>query len=80
MELTNVINARTSRTSAFYDIFINGEKDNEWPRSQGCVTRRGLVWRSYMPRKFKIGATIPQDNCVDICTTSVLLRCWKMDL
>ncbi|MEO8377266.1 MAG: NADPH-dependent assimilatory sulfite reductase hemoprotein subunit, partial [Candidatus Sumerlaeota bacterium] len=67
-ELTNVINARTlPRTSAFYDVFINGEKDNELaPIAQLRNENEDLYGDTYMPRKFKIGITIPEDNCVDI--------------
>ncbi|MCC6546586.1 NADPH-dependent assimilatory sulfite reductase hemoprotein subunit [Candidatus Sumerlaeota bacterium] len=67
-QLTNAINARTlPRTTAFYDIFINGEKDNELaPIAKLRDEKEDMYGDSYMPRKFKIAVTIPQDNCVDV--------------
>ncbi|CAN5323821.1 NADPH-dependent assimilatory sulfite reductase hemoprotein subunit [soil metagenome] len=67
-ELTTTINARTlPRTTAFYDIFINGERDNtDAPIATLRDETEDLYGSTYMPRKFKIGVTIPQDNCIDV--------------
>lgn len=69
-DLSKVITLRTlPRTMAYYDIFINGEKDNEQaPVANLRDESEDLYGPSYMPRKFKIGLTIPQDNCVDVFT------------
>ncbi len=69
-DLARVINERTlPRTMAYYDIFINGEKDNALvPTATLRDEKEDLYGDSYMPRKFKIGLTIPQDNCVDVFT------------
>ncbi|MBI1291308.1 NADPH-dependent assimilatory sulfite reductase hemoprotein subunit [bacterium] len=70
IELAREISFRTlPRTNAFYDIFINGEKDNsDAPKFQLRDESEDLYGKTYMPRKFKIGVTIPEDNCVDIFT------------
>ncbi len=69
-ELSRQISDRTlPRTNAFYDIFIDGEKDNTGvPTFELRSEAEDLYGTSFMPRKFKIGITIPQDNCVDIYT------------
>jgi sulfite reductase beta subunit-like hemoprotein len=67
-ELGRQISDRTlPRTNAYYDIFINGEKDEEMaPRFERRSEAEDLYGENYMPRKFKIGITIPEDNCIDI--------------
>lgn len=52
------------KTNAYYDVWINGEKfspDAEQP--DGVEPIYGKV---YLPRKFKIGFSMANDNCVDI--------------
>jgi sulfite reductase beta subunit-like hemoprotein len=68
IELAREINVRTlPRTNAFYDIFINGERQNgDAPKFSIRDEAEDLYGPSYMPRKFKLGITIPEDNCVDI--------------
>jgi sulfite reductase beta subunit-like hemoprotein len=66
-EIARQISDRTlPRTNAFYDIFINGEKDNSLAGLRD--EKEDLYGATYMPRKFKIGITVPEDNCVDIFT------------
>ncbi len=68
--LAQQISDRTlPRTNAFYDVFINGDRENG---DVPTFTRRSEVediyGEVYMPRKFKIGITVPEDNCVDVFT------------
>lgn len=49
------------RTSAYHEIWLDGEKiteDEEEP----------IYGPTYLPRKFKIGVALPDDNCIDIYT------------
>lgn len=69
-ELGRQISDRTlPRTNSYYDIFINGEKDNAGvPKFELRSEQEDLYGEFYMPRKFKIGITVPEDNCVDVFT------------
>ncbi len=58
------------KSAAYYEIFVNGE------RAHGVAPRVALphdetdelYGTTLLPRKFKIGLTIPEDNCVDVFT------------
>jgi len=52
------------RTGAYHEIWVDGEK----------VTEAGpdpLYGESYLPRKFKIGLAIPEDNTIDVLTNDL---------
>lgn len=56
------------RTSAYYEIWVDGEKHSE--RSlEGNV--EPIYGKTYLPRKFKIGVALPDDNCVDVYTQDI---------
>ncbi len=67
-ELTRQISDRyLPRSTAFYDVFIDGERQDELgSKIKLRDEREDIYGETYMPRKFKIGVTIPEDNCVDI--------------
>lgn len=69
-ELSRQISDRTlPRTTAFYDVFINGERDKELaPTIEVRSQVEDIYGENYMPRKFKIAITTPEDNCIDIFT------------
>ncbi len=51
-------------TKAYYEIWVDEEKielDEKEP----------LYGKTYLPRKFKIGLALPNDNCIDIFTQDV---------
>jgi sulfite reductase (ferredoxin) len=54
------------RTSAYHQIWINGEE-----MVQDTVVEEPLYGNTYLPRKFKIAIAFPGDNCVDIFTNDV---------
>jgi sulfite reductase beta subunit-like hemoprotein len=54
-----------ARSSAFVDIWINGEKLSQEPAD---LPEEPIYGRHYLPRKFKIGIVIPPRNDVDIFT------------
>jgi sulfite reductase (ferredoxin) len=54
-----------ARSSAYVDIWINGEKLGKEPEE---TPEDPIYGRHYLPRKFKIGIAIPPRNDVDIYT------------
>lgn len=55
-------------TSAYHEIWINGEKLNLDGVKDKAVPQDELYGRTYLPRKFKIGLVLPPLNDVDIFT------------
>jgi sulfite reductase (ferredoxin) len=59
----------TPRTRAYHEIWIDGEKveapeiDEEPPDP--------IYGRTYLPRKFKMGVSLPGDNCIDVYTQDI---------
>ena len=54
------------RTGAYHEIWVDGEK----------VTGEGpdpLYGERYLPRKFKIGLAIPEDNTIDVLTNDLAI-------
>src|SRR5262245_6498714 len=49
------------RTSAYHEIWLDG-KPAEAPRQDD----EPIYGKVYLPRKFKIGLALPEDNCVDV--------------
>lgn len=73
-ELTLAITNRFApRTEAYREIWLRdletGEKE---PFASSTATTTGpvepLYGQTYLPRKFKIGIALPEDNCIDIYT------------
>ena len=56
------------RTSAYYEIWVDGEKRLE---QSSKSNDEPIYGRAYLPRKFKIGVALPQDNCIDVYTQDV---------
>jgi sulfite reductase (ferredoxin) len=61
------------RSSAYWDIWLDGEKIETLPRAGGpLVPTTGddpvepLYGKTYLPRKFKTAFALPEDNCTDI--------------
>ena len=53
------------RTSAYHEIWLDGEKAVSSPASED---EEPIYGKTYLPRKFKTGITLPEDNCIDIHT------------
>jgi sulfite reductase (ferredoxin) len=52
------------RSRAYYDIWLNGESVSpDANQDEGVEPIYGKV---YLPRKFKIGFSMPYDNCIDL--------------
>jgi sulfite reductase (ferredoxin) len=50
------------KTRAYHEIWLNGEKQPEAP---GTV-EEPMYGKAYLPRKFKTGLALPEDNCIDV--------------
>jgi sulfite reductase (ferredoxin) len=60
------------RTSAYREIWIDGEKVEAAPSGEGAAQQTEPIYgTTYLPRKFKIGIAMPDDNCVDIFTQDI---------
>lgn len=72
----------TPKTDAYADIWMDGENvTNEFddgrlnwlPETDRSGAVDPLYGDNYMPRKFKIGMTLPDDNCVDVLTNDMAI-------
>jgi len=52
------------RSCAYHDIFLNGEKMS--PDADQAEDVEPIYGKVYLPRKFKIGLSMPYDNCIDL--------------
>lgn len=67
------------RSSAFRDIWLTDTSNGEKQQVSGTASASGatgdqvepIYGRQYLPRKFKIGVTLPDDNCIDVYTHDV---------
>jgi sulfite reductase (ferredoxin) len=50
------------RTRAYHEIWLNGEAVHEPTAPEA----EPLYGKTYLPRKFKCGIALPEDNCVDV--------------
>ncbi len=59
------------RTRAYHEIWVNGEKVelNEDENEE----IEPIYGDTYLPRKFKIGLTIPEDNSIDVLTHDIAI-------
>jgi sulfite reductase (ferredoxin) len=50
------------RSGAYHEIWLNGK-----PQSDGTAEQEEPIYgKTYLPRKFKMGLALPDDNCVDV--------------
>ena len=61
------------KTDSYWDIWLDGEKMDNYPFIPTPATGEPLYGELYMPRKFKIGIGQPEDNCADILTNDLAL-------
>jgi sulfite reductase (ferredoxin) len=52
------------RTKAYHEIWLNGQPVTETTTSPHDV--EPLYGKVYLPRKFKTGLALPEDNCIDV--------------
>ncbi|MCA8995637.1 MAG: NADPH-dependent assimilatory sulfite reductase hemoprotein subunit, partial [Planctomycetaceae bacterium] len=53
------------QSSAYYEIWL---KDGEESELVHQVTEEPIYGKTYLPRKFKMGIALPDDNCIDVYT------------
>src|SRR5205807_3613473 len=51
------------RSGAYHEIWLNGKPVGDAPPEANVEPIYGKV---YLPRKFKTGLALPEDNCIDI--------------
>jgi sulfite reductase (ferredoxin) len=57
------------RSSAYREIWVDGEP---WSEDQGAADAPDLLYGDrYLPRKFKIGLAVPEDNTIDVLTNDL---------
>ncbi len=56
------------RTKAYHEIWLNGERVGFAEEREPVEPIYGKV---YLPRKFKIGIAMPEDNCVDVYSQDI---------
>jgi sulfite reductase (ferredoxin) len=59
-----------SKSGAYYEIWLNGEKLNDAVSAEG-EDPEPIYGKTYLPRKFKFAMAFPDDNCVDIYSDDV---------
>lgn len=62
----NIANFCAPKTTAYHEIWLDGENLATQPEESQEV--EPLYGEYYLPRKFKIGLAIPEDNTIDVLT------------
>lgn len=55
------------RTTAYYEIWLKDGDQSELVH-ETKADEEPIYGKTYLPRKFKIGVTLPEDNCIDVYT------------
>lgn len=56
------------RSGAYREIFLQDPDNGEKQRLEPEEKVEPIYLRHYLPRKFKIGIALPEDNCIDVYT------------
>lgn len=58
------------KTKAYYELWVRDEETGEETLEGGGEPEEiePIYGKTYLPRKFKIGVTLPEDNCIDVYT------------
>ena len=59
------------QTGAYHEIWVDGEKWQDEPASAAAPDP--LYGERYLPRKFKAGLAIPEDNTIDVLTNDLAI-------
>jgi sulfite reductase (ferredoxin) len=59
------------QTGAYHEIWVDGEKWQDEAASEAAPDP--LYGERYLPRKFKIGLAIPEDNTIDVLTNDLAI-------
>ncbi len=70
-QLTDALtDALAPRTPAYHQLWMTDQETGE-KTLQGGAEVEPLYGPTYLPRKFKIGIALPEDNCIDIYTQDI---------
>ena len=67
-ELTEAL---APQTPAYHELWITDPETGEETLEGGGPVIEPLYGPTYLPRKFKIGIALPEDNCIDIYTQDI---------
>ncbi len=70
------------QTGAYNEIWVDGEKwrDEEAAPAEPPKSPDPLYGERYLPRKFKIGLAVPEDNTIDVLTNDLaIVPLWEGD-
>ncbi|WP_339733098.1 NADPH-dependent assimilatory sulfite reductase hemoprotein subunit [uncultured Gimesia sp.] len=59
------------QTTSYFDLWITDEDGNKTNEAEFQPVEEPIYGKVYLPRKFKIGIALPEDNCVDIYTQDI---------
>ncbi len=59
------------KTTSYFDLWITDEEGNKTNEADFQPVIEPIYGKVYLPRKFKIGIALPEDNCVDIYTQDI---------
>jgi sulfite reductase (ferredoxin) len=56
------------RTTAYAEIWLQDDEGEKTPLSEFTPVEEPIYGERYLPRKFKTGIALPEDNCIDVYT------------
>lgn len=59
------------KTTAYYDLWLKDENGEEVDATEFMPVEEPIYGERYLPRKFKMGIALPEDNCVDLYTHDI---------
>ncbi|MDA1233153.1 MAG: NADPH-dependent assimilatory sulfite reductase hemoprotein subunit [Planctomycetota bacterium] len=59
------------KTTAYYDLWLKDENGEEVDATEFKPIEEPIYGERYLPRKFKMGIALPEDNCVDLYTHDI---------
>jgi sulfite reductase (ferredoxin) len=70
-EVRRLSNYLLPRTRAYHEIWVEG---TQWREENGTAEEADpLYGERYLPRKFKIGLAVPEDNTIDVLTNDLAI-------
>ena len=63
--------AMAPKTTAYHEIWVTDPETGEKSLQGGGQEVEPLYGPTYLPRKFKMGIALPEDNCIDIYTQDI---------
>lgn len=58
----------TAKSTAYHEIFLTDDSGTTQNVAEWQPVEEPIYGKTYLPRKFKIGICLPEDNCIDIYT------------